>query len=191
MLIRVEDTGGLSDTDLFEVTVVGNRVTVSISGNQVCSGLTSGVERCFDIKPESALDATVRFYFDEAERIKLCRLFRDMYTEARTIAIEKRNDGMQQELNDIANAPVLDRDGMPVLHPVTGQPLLAPNSSSVQLAKLQLDAFKWQAATERPRKYGTVQRNEVTGKDGGPLDMHVNVSSEELKAATEAILSKL
>ncbi|MBN1888840.1 MAG: DNRLRE domain-containing protein [Thermoflexales bacterium] len=43
-------------------------VTASVSGNQLCAGRTTGVQRCFDIRPAQAMSATVRFYFDEAER---------------------------------------------------------------------------------------------------------------------------
>jgi hypothetical protein len=53
----------------FTVTgATGVNVTVSVSGNQFCAGRTGGVKRCFDITPASALAATVRFYFTEAER---------------------------------------------------------------------------------------------------------------------------
>jgi hypothetical protein len=43
-------------------------VTVSVSGNQFCSGRSSGVRRCFDITPDAPINATVLFYFTEAER---------------------------------------------------------------------------------------------------------------------------
>jgi hypothetical protein len=70
--IQVQDTGGLTDTDTFQVTVTETGtitdVTVSVSGNQLCAGRTTGVERCFDIAPAAALEATVRFYLTEAER---------------------------------------------------------------------------------------------------------------------------
>jgi hypothetical protein len=68
----VQDTGTLTDTDIFRVTVTDTggitNVTVFVSGNQFCAGRTSGVERCFDITPAAALEATVRFYLSEVER---------------------------------------------------------------------------------------------------------------------------
>jgi len=66
--IQVEDTGGLTDSDRFQVSVEGTDVTVSVSGSQFCAGRDTGVKRCFDIEPEGEMDATVRFYFAEAER---------------------------------------------------------------------------------------------------------------------------
>jgi hypothetical protein len=70
--VQVQDTAGLTATDSFQVSVASvftsTSVTVSVSGNQYCPGRASGVKRCFDIAPASALTATVRFYFDEVER---------------------------------------------------------------------------------------------------------------------------
>jgi len=66
--IQVEDTGGLTDTASFRVSVVGTRVTVSLSGNQSCAGRETGVQRCYNVEPEAEMDATARFYFTEGER---------------------------------------------------------------------------------------------------------------------------
>ncbi len=57
------------DTPLVPIVmhVMDSNVTVSISGNQFCAGRVTGVRRCFDIDA-SALDASMRFYFGEAER---------------------------------------------------------------------------------------------------------------------------
>jgi hypothetical protein len=70
--VQVQDTAGLTATGSFQVRVASvftsTSVTVAISGNQYCPGRASGVKRCFDVAPASALTATVRFYFDEVER---------------------------------------------------------------------------------------------------------------------------
>jgi len=70
--VQVQDTYGMTDTDSFQVTVASGAaiisVTVSVSGNQFCADRATGVKRCFDIAPASALTATVRYYFSEAER---------------------------------------------------------------------------------------------------------------------------
>jgi len=42
-------------------------VRVSISGDQFCSPLVPGVRRCYDIAPQAALSATVRYYFTQSE----------------------------------------------------------------------------------------------------------------------------
>jgi hypothetical protein len=51
-----------------KLVVEGRTVSVAISGNQLCPQRTTGVERCFDIVTASPMQATVRFYFREAER---------------------------------------------------------------------------------------------------------------------------
>jgi N-acetylneuraminic acid mutarotase len=72
VVVQVQDTGGLTDTDTFQVTITETitfaNVTVSVSGNQFCAGRSNGVERCFDVDSDTAISATVRFYFTEAER---------------------------------------------------------------------------------------------------------------------------
>ena len=52
----------------FTTETGGTRVTVSVSGDQFCPGRDTGVKRCFNIEPAGEMDATVRFYFTEAER---------------------------------------------------------------------------------------------------------------------------
>jgi M6 family metalloprotease-like protein len=42
--------------------------TVAIHGNQLCSGATVGVKRCFDLSPATPQTAAVTFYYTEAER---------------------------------------------------------------------------------------------------------------------------
>lgn len=70
--VRVTDPGGLSATDAFQVHVLENSgpisVTVSVSGDAFCPGLSSGIRRCFSIQPAGGLSGKVKFYFIEAER---------------------------------------------------------------------------------------------------------------------------
>lgn len=46
-------------------------------------------------------------------------------------------------------------------------------SENVQRSKLRVDARKWTAARMNPRKYGDFQRNEISGKDGGPIQLSI------------------
>jgi hypothetical protein len=43
-------------------------VTAAVSGNQLCSGRASGVRRCYEITSDRPLEASIRFYYREAER---------------------------------------------------------------------------------------------------------------------------
>jgi hypothetical protein len=62
------------------LTAQASQVRVSVSGNQTCFGRPTAVMRCYDIETGSGLEATVRFYFREAERrgqeLDALRLFR-------------------------------------------------------------------------------------------------------------------
>ncbi len=78
--IRAEDTGGLSDTDAFQVTVSeAPLVAVAIAGHQHCPGRISGVNRCYEIESGAPLEATVRYYFAEADRLGLALDELDVY----------------------------------------------------------------------------------------------------------------
>jgi hypothetical protein len=48
------------------------------------------------------------------------------------------------------------------------------NGEHVQRSKLRVDARKWLAAKLKPKKYGERISTELTGKDGGPVEMQVN-----------------
>jgi hypothetical protein len=41
----------------------------------------------------------------------------------------------------------------------------------IEHRRLQVDARKWIAAKLKPKKYGDKQQTEVTGADGGPLQI--------------------
>lgn len=51
---------------------------------------------------------------------------------------------------------------------------------NIQRAKLRVDARKWTASKLFPKKYGDFQRNEVTGKDGGPIELSI---AQQIRAA--------
>lgn len=48
-------------------------------------------------------------------------------------------------------------------------------AENVQRAKLRVDSRKWVAAKLRPKKYGDFMRNELTGKDGGPVEGKITI----------------
>ncbi len=81
--IRAQDTGGLSDTDTFQVQVSeAPLVTVAIAGHQHCAGRISGVNRCYEIQASAPLETGVRFYFTEVERLGLSLDELDVYHNA-------------------------------------------------------------------------------------------------------------
>jgi len=71
--LRIRDQAGL-DTVYYGLEItpdLGSQadgpVTVSISGNQLCSRLVPGVLRCFEITTQASMTAAVRFYFTDNE----------------------------------------------------------------------------------------------------------------------------
>jgi hypothetical protein len=71
--LRIRDQAGV-DTVYYGLAITpdsgsqaGGPVTVSISGNQLCSRLVPGVLRCFEITTQASMTAAVRFYFSDNE----------------------------------------------------------------------------------------------------------------------------
>ena len=96
--------------------------------------------------------------------------FLTQYTAARKLAAEYSFDQLRVELDEIAMQPVV-RDGVIVM--LDGVPLMAPTQATIGMAKLHLDAFKWQSARENPSKYGDKIQQELVGKGGEALNMKV------------------
>lgn len=53
-------------------------------------------------------------------------------------------------------------------------------AENVQRSKLRVEARKWLAAKQAPKKYGEFQRTELTGADGGPVLLTI---ADQIKAA--------
>ena len=53
---------------------------------------------------------------------------------------------------------------------------IAETVEDVARAKLLCDNIKWEAARVAPKKYGDKSTQEVTGKDGAPIEHAVNIA---------------
>jgi len=89
--------------------------------------------------------------------------FRDNYTRAR----EDQADTLADEILDIANTPVV---GVKTKTNEKGE-VETTEGDMIEHRRLQVDARKWIAAKLKPKKYGDKQQTEVTGADGGPLQI--------------------
>lgn len=47
-------------------------------------------------------------------------------------------------------------------------------NAAVQAQRLRVDAIKWQLSKIKPKKYSEKQQHEVSGKDGGPIQLEGN-----------------
>lgn len=52
---------------------------------------------------------------------------------------------------------------------------IADTEEDVQRARVRIDARKWVAGKLKPKKYGEKIQQEVTGKDGGPIEAKTEV----------------
>lgn len=63
-------------------------------------------------------------------------------------------------------------------------------SGDTQRARLRVDARKWVAAKLKPKRFGDFQRNEITGKDGGPVQFQ-SMTDEELDKRLEQLIGQI
>lgn len=81
-------------------------------------------------------------------------------------AKESQADFMAEEMMDIADDgrnDFMEREGEK-----GGQ---VPNKELVQRSKLRIDTRKWLASKLKPKKYGDKVQQEISGTDGGPIEI--------------------
>ena len=101
--------------------------------------------------------------------------FLDMYTRAREEQAETHADEIVSIADETPElTPVFDKDG--------NQVDLKLDSAYIQWQRQRIDARKWNAAKQRPRKYG--ERITHSGDDTSPVvvENNINVFGELLKA---------
>lgn len=96
-------------------------------------------------------------------------LFQEQYAQAKEEGIEKLAD----ELLEIADSPVGSLDNG------------ATDSGAVNKQRLQVDTRKWVLSKLAPKKYGDKTAMELTGANGGPVE----ISDTERAAKIAAILA--
>lgn len=109
--------------------------------------------------------------------------FRDQYTQAK----EQAAEALAEELFDIADdgsndwMEQLDSEGNAVGYRLNGE--------HVQRSKLRIDTRKWYLSKIMPKKYGDKIQQEVTGKDGGPVETK-DLSSNDVARRIAFLLAK-
>jgi len=101
--------------------------------------------------------------------------FLDMYTRAREEQAETHADEIVSIADETPEtAPVFDKDGKQID--------IKLDSAYIQWQRQRIDARKWNAAKQRPRKYG--ERITHSGDDTSPVvvENNMNVFGELLKA---------
>ena len=107
---------------------------------------------------------------------EIFRVFRDQYVRAREHSYDNKFDELEHDLKDAAiSIPVFTAEGAPVLDS-NGKQMMVMTAHSVSYAKLKLDAFKWQAGKENPKKYG----DKLDVEHGGSVI--VNIEDKDTQA---------
>ena len=89
--------------------------------------------------------------------------FRDQYARARQEQADAIFDDCLRIADDATNDYMENMDGGGAV----GYKL---NGEHIQRSRLRIDTRKWMAGKLRPKKYGEKITQEVTGKDGGPIE---------------------
>lgn len=86
--------------------------------------------------------------------------FREKYVRAREMQAERYAAEIIAIADDSTNDTQVDKDGNEVV-----------NHDHIARARLRVEARKWTAAKLLPKKYGDVNRTEITGADGAPIQL--------------------
>lgn len=98
--------------------------------------------------------------------------FAEQYARAREARADFWADQVIQISDDGTNDTYRANDGS-----------LKVQHDHIQRSRLRVDTRKWLMARMNPKKYGEFQRTEVTGADGGPVRIEVNVNLKKLPDA--------
>lgn len=107
---------------------------------------------------------------------------RDQYARAK----EAQADYMAEEMAELHNkawVPLLDDDGKPII--IDGKPLMTVDKSSAAIVRLEAENKKWLMGKLRPKKYADKQQHEVTGANGGAIQVASTVTFVEPKRYSE------
>ncbi len=106
--------------------------------------------------------------------------FREQYSRAR----ELQADVLFDETLKIADTPML---GVKTVRKASGTE--TTEGDMIEHRRLQIDTRKWLAGKLKPKKYGDRSNVEVSGPDGGPIEVK-DATDAEIAAALVAFLAK-
>lgn len=104
--------------------------------------------------------------------------FVEQYTRAKEESAEALAEDMLDIADESPTAIETDKDGN-----VTGTKL---DSAGVARNRLRVETRKWVASKLKPKKYGDLAKLELTGRDGGAIEVdHFNAALEDLLVTLE------
>lgn len=116
--------------------------------------------------------------------------FSEQYANAK----EESADALVEDMLDIADnqveQPILDPDTKLPIVDKDGNPIMHRDAVSVNHARLRVDTRKWAASKLKPKKYGDKVTQELTGKDGGPIQTEASVITSDMDQDTATRIYK-
>jgi len=114
--------------------------------------------------------------------------FRAAYERARVIQAELEFDRLKEMADDGRNDWMEARDSK---GEIMGWRV---NGEAVQRSRLRVETAKWRVSMMNPARFATVQRQEVSGPGGGPIEIMASTARDRITAiimAGQKILPKL
>lgn len=140
--------------------------------NRICDEIAAGRTLPSILRDEGMPD--MRWVFTQ---IKGDESFYQSYTRAREARTELWAEGLIEIADDGRNDTYVDEDGIQRV-----------DHDHVARSRLRVDTRKWLASKLLPKTYGDKVTTEVTGSDGGPVQVAV-VELPALKQALERVRS--
>ena len=162
------------DKDAEEINPVGRPSTYSPElASKLCSYLSMGKSLRTACKQEG-MPSIMTVYNWLSKHPE----FVEQYTRAKEESAEALAEDMLDIADESPTAIETDKDGN-----VTGTKL---DSAGVARNRLRVETRKWVASKLKPKKYGDLAKLELTGKDGGALEVdHFNAALEDLLVTLE------
>ncbi len=126
--------------------------------DEICSQLANGDSMRTVCKPGSMPDKATLFRW-----IRTKEDFRDQYTRAK----QESADALTDEMIDIAD----DASNDWMKHHDKDNEGWKANGDHIQRSRLRIETRKWLSSKLKPKKYGEKVQQEITGPDGGPLEI--------------------
>lgn len=139
--------------------------------NRICAEIAVGRTLPSILRDEGMPD--MRWVF---QQIKDDESFYQSYTRAREARTELWAEGLIEIADDGRNDTYVDEDGIQRV-----------DHDHIARSRLRVDTRKWLASKLLPKTYGDKVTTEVTGSDGGPVQMAVAVELPALKKALERV----
>lgn len=88
--------------------------------------------------------------------------FSNQYARAKEESAESHADDMLDIADETHNDHYIDENGNTKV-----------NNEAIQRSRLRVDTRKWIASKLKPKKYGERIQNEITGANGGPVEITI------------------